>query len=934
MKYFCSLLFFIGVVLSSSAQDLNMKLPVDPDVKIGKLNNGLTYYIRHNEKPNNKIELRLVVNAGSILETDAQQGIAHLSEHMAFNGTKHFKKNDIVSYLQTIGVGFGNDLNAYTSFNETVYILPIPTDNPENITKGFQILQDWAENVTYNDSDIDAERPVVLEESRLGKGANDRMMKQILPHLLAGSQYAKRLPIGKDSIIKHASYATVKSFYKEWYRPDLMAVIVVGDIDTKKAEALVKKYFSGLKNPAIQKPRKEFSLPPYSKSVAKVATDKEATSYLYLVNYSAVKKTPEVTLGNYKNDLIKNIFITLLNQRLREVTQQPNPPFVSAFGSFGSDARGYDAFMGYIMAGSNPDLRALSAFDTETERIKKYGFLQTELDRVKAQMLSRMETVYNERDKTNSSNYTSEYISNFLEKEPIPGVSNEYKYYKELLPKISLADVNNISKILQENKHEFIGLLGPDAKEGITLPTPQQILNVGKEVAASDIKPYEEKAIASTLLAEKPVAGKITGTSVNQELGTTTYTLSNNVKVTIKKTNFKNDQILMTAVRPGGKSNYTATDKYDAEYMIPVIASMGIGQFSPVDLRKALSGKTVNVMPQFTDISDGFSGNSSVKDFKSMLELTYLYFTSPRIDTALFKSYIEKSKSQLAFLSANPQVLFIDSLFNVVYHNSPLAPIAIPKSEYYDKIHLDKVMDIYKNEFQNANGMHFYFVGNIDPDTTKSLIETYIAGLPSTPGEFSFTDTKLRPVNGDHEVDVYKGKDPKALILRLYTGEKPYSQKLNLAAKAVSEILNIEIIETLREKIGGIYGGGTNFSFEKYPYQNYTMMLQLPCGPEKIDTLISAFDDLVKDLVAKGPSQENVEKVRKQWIEAHKVDIKENGVWLSQLKNFEFLGNNPDYFINYDKYVNALTPEEIQKAAAEIFSTTNVVTGILRPEKN
>lgn len=933
MKYIFSLILFVGSGFLASAQNLNARLPVDPNVKIGKLSNGLTYYIRHNEKPDNKVELRLVVNAGSILETDAQQGIAHLSEHMAFNGTKHFKKNDIVSYLQSIGVGFGNDLNAYTGFDQTVYILPIPTDNPDNINKGFQILQDWAENVTYNNKDIDGERPVVLEESRLGKGANDRIMKQLLPYLLAGSQYAKRLPIGKDSIIKNASYATVRSFYKEWYRPNLMAVIVVGDIDVKKAEDLVKKYFNGLKNPANEKPRKEFALPPYKANVAKIATDKEATSYSYQITYSAVKKVPESSLGAYRKNLIQNIFVSLLNQRLREVTQQPNPPFLGAFGSFGSYARGYEAFTCYIMAGSNPELKALSAFDTELERVKKYGFLQSELDRAKAEMLSQVEKAYNERSKTNSSDYVEEYISNFLDKEPIPGISNEYNYYKELLPGIILADIDGIGKQLQSNKHEFIALVGPDAKDGVVLPTSQQILAVGKEVAASVIKPYEEKAIASSLLPHKPVPGKVTSTTTNDLLKTTTFILSNNAKVTVKTTDFKNDQILMTAVRQGGRSNYTATDKYDAEYLIPVISSMGVGQFSPIDLKKALAGKTVSVMPQFGEVSEGISGSSSVKDFESMLQLVNLYFTSPRKDTALFNSYIQKSKSQLAFLSANPQVVFIDSLTSTVYHHSPLAPISVPKPEYYDNIHLDKVMDIYKKVFENADGLHFYFVGNVNADNIKPLLETYIASLPSVPESFAYTDTKLRPVSGTHGVDVYKGKDPKALIVRLYTGETPYSESLELKGKAASEILNIQIIEVLREKIGGIYGGGTNFSMEKYPYQNYTLMLQLPCGPEKIDTLIGAFDGLVKNLIEKGPSKEDLEKVKKQWLESHKVEMKENNVWLNELKNVDFLGNNPDYFLEYEKYVNALTPEDVQKAASQLFSTKNIVTGILRPEK-
>lgn len=933
MKYLYLLLISIVFSFTSNAQDLNKKLDVDPNVKIGKLKNGLTYYIRHNEKPDNKVELRLVVNAGSVLETDAQQGIAHLSEHMAFNGTKNFKKNDIVSYLQSIGVGFGNDLNAYTSFDETVYILPIPTDNPSNIDKGFQILQDWAENVTYNDKDIDEERPVVLEESRLGKGANDRMMRQIYPELFAGSQYGKRLPIGIDSIIKNASYADVKSFYKEWYRPNLMAVIVVGDIDPKKAEDLVKKYFSGLKNPPNEKVRTNFPIPPYSADAAKVVTDKEATSYMFLVNYSADKIAPEKTLADYKSNLVKNIFTTLLNQRLRELAQKPNPPFVFASASFGSYARGYEAFNAYISTGSNPDINGLKAFEEVLANVKKYGFLQSELDRVKTEQLNYMEKTYNERTKTNSANYVGEYIRNFLEQEPIPGIEKEYAYYKELLPKITLQDVNAVSKKLENSKHEFIALAGPEPAAGVTLPTADQLLAVKKQVAKMELEPYKEDEVAKTLLKGAPKSGSITGTTKDDKLKTVTYTLSNNVLVTIRQTDFKNDEILMSGIRKGGRSNFEKTNKYDAQYMVPVIMSMGVGDFNPTDLKKVLSGKTVYVAPTFADVSEGISGSSSVKDLESMLQLTYLYFTAPRKDTALFNSFIQKNKSQVAFLSANPQIVFIDSLTSTLYHHSPLAPVSVPKAEYFDAINLDKVMAIYDSVYSNANGMHFYLVGNVSPDSVKPLLEKYLGSLPSSAKEFTYTDNNLRPVKGEHEVDVYKGKDPKALIIRFYNGEVPYSDEMALKAEAVSKILNIRIIEELREKIGGIYGGGTQLQMEKYPYPHYTYILQLPCGPEKVDTLIGAFDELVQDMIKNGPSQDNLDKVKKQWLEEHKVQVKQNNVWLSQLRDFDFLGERPDYFLDYEKYVNGLSVKDVQEAAKQLLSTDDVVTGILRPEK-
>jgi zinc protease len=390
----------------------------------------------------------------------------------------------------------------------------------------------------------------------------------------------------------------------------------------------------------------------------------------------------------------------------------------------------------------------------------------------------------------------------------------------------------------------------------------------------------------------------------------------------------------MSAVRPGGKNTYGINDKYNAEYMISVISSMGVGEFSPIDLKKALSGKTVNVHPSFGANSAGFGGSSSVKDVESMMQLIYLYGSSPRVDTSLFRSFIQKNKAQLAFLSANPQVVFIDSLFKVLYNNNPLAPISVPKPEYFDDLDLARIMQMYKENFEDAHEMHFTFVGNITESDLKPLLEKYIASLPATSKKFNYVDNKLRPIEGKKDVDVYKGKEPKALIIGVYSGETSYSDELDLKAQAISEILNIRIIENLREKIQGIYGGGTQAQFEKIPYPHYTFFLQLPCGPEKVDTLLQAANAEIQTLIKSGPTKEDLDKVKKQWIEQHRVQIKENGTWLGQLQSFYFPGDKPDYFIHYEKYVNALTQKDIQDAAKLFLSTNNVVMGILRPEKS
>lgn len=924
---------FLIIALNLTAQvNLSETLPLDPKVKIGKLPNGLTYYIRQNKKPEQHVELRLVVNAGSINEDDDQQGLAHMAEHMAFNGTKNFKKNDIVSFLQDIGVGFGSDLNAYTGFDQTVYILPIPTSKPGNLEKGFQVLEDWAHNVTYNTDDIEGERAIILEESRLGKGAQDRMFRKLFPKLFAESKYANRLPIGVDSIIKTFNPDAIRRFYRDWYRPDLMAVIVVGDIDPAKAEDMVRKHFSSLTSPANPRKREYATLPPYKSSDAMVVTDKEATGYSFSVYYPAHIDEPSTTLGGYRDDLVQQLFTTMTNQRLQELTQKENPPFLYATTSFGSFARGYEAFNAFASAGTGDVSKAVNTLSEEIERVKRYGFTAGELDRAKKNMMAFYERAYNDRTKTESGDYVEEYINNFLEQEPSPGIEKEFEYVKSILPGITIEEVNAVSKKIKDEKNRFAFVMGPDPKSPDQLPAANELLAMIDAKEKADIKPYEEKAVQTNLLTAEPKAGKVVSKTRNTVLGTTELKLSNGVTVTLKPTDFKNDQIVMGATRSGGKNNYGLADKYNAEYATNVVAAMGVGNFSPTDLKKALAGKAVSVNPVFSSTSEGVRGNSTVKDIESMLQLTYLYFTEPRKDTALFKSFVQRNKSQFAMLSANPQAAFIDTMYKELYNNNPLAPVAVPKSEYYDKIDLDRSLGIYKERFGDASGMNFVFVGSFKEETIIPLIEKYIGSLPATGKKFNFVDNKVRTVSGKKNMVVNRGKEQKSLILAFYAGEIPYSEDLDLKMQAMSEVLNIRIIEELREKIQGIYGGGTFAQLEKVPYGNYSFVLQLPCGPEKVDTLVKAVKKEFEMLAKKGPGQSYLDKVKKQWLEQYKTQMKENNVWLNQLLGFKEQGGDPKRFLEYEKYVNALTPKDVQQAANLILNGKNQFFAILMPE--
>lgn len=926
----CTLLV---VVFSGSAisQDLKSKLPSDPAVVTGVLPNGLTYYIRPNHKPEKKVELRMVVKAGSILENDDQQGLAHFMEHMNFNGTKNFPKNELVSYLQSIGVQFGADLNAYTSFDQTVYILPIPTDKPGNLEKGFQIIGDWAHNALLTDKDIDEERGVVLEESRLGKGADDRMRKKYFPKLAEGSLYAQRLPIGKDDIIKNSKYEKTRSFYKDWYRPDLQAVVVVGDIDVETAKKLIMENFGGIKNQGNERARKYVDVTPRKAPEAMVVTDKEASQSVILLTFPFTKKHDEVTVGDYRQQIVKGLAGQILSHRFSDLTKGANPPFPFAGVDFEGLIHGYESFEAYALFGPEGPQKALNGLTAELLKAKKFGFNQSELDLVKTELMSNMEKTYNERTTTESKDYVEEYIRAFLDKEPFPGIANEYNYYKSLMPGITLAEVNAEVQKWMSNMNTFTLIMAPD-KSDVKLPSDKELAAMTVKGFSQDVKQEEEKKVASSLLDKKPAPGKVVSTVKEDQLGATTYTLSNGVKVTIKPTNFKSDEILIKGVKKGGLNNYGVSDKYSANFATDVIDAMGIGNFSPSDLEKVLAGKKIELEEKITEIDDQLTGNSTVKDFETLMQLVYLSITQPRKDEALFKAYQEKQKTQYTFMSANPQIAFIDTTISTLYNKNPLARIAIPKPAYFDAINLDRAIQIYKDEVGTIDGYHFIIVGNVSADVAIPLIETYLGGIPATGKTPSFKDNGVRPIKGNTELRFKKGKEPKSLILAIYSGEIPYSEDMAMKTKAVAEILNIKVIEELREKMGKIYGGGFNANLSKEPYQRFSIQLQLPCGPESVDTLLKAATNEIKELIAKGPEAKDLDKVKSQWREKYRTDVKENKYWTDKLESTLFWGRDKDRVLNYETYLDKLTPADVQSAAKTLFEGTNRFISILFPE--
>ncbi len=931
--FFISFLFLLAASFSQlRAQNENDPLPLNPKVTTGHLPNGITYYILPNKKPEKKVELRLILNSGSLSEEDDQQGLAHMAEHMAFNGTTNFKKNDIVSFLQDIGVGFGSDLNAYTSFDRTVYILPIPTDNPGNLEKGFQVLEDWAHNVTYLTADIEGERAIILEESRLGKGADDRMERKWLPVYLNGSRYASRLPIGKDEIIKTFNPDRIRDYYKTWYRPDLMAVAVTGDITSDEALALIKKHFESIL-PVLGAPKlPAFDFPAYQKDVAAINTDKEGTGYSLDINWSAYPEKPLTTFGDFKKSLEKSLFTSMLNSRLREVALKPNPPFIYAGASFGSWVRGYDQFSISAGTGNENPAKAVDALVAEMERVKQFGFTEPELARAKKSLQSFYENAYNNRDKTQSSQLINEFIDLYLEGNASPGIENEFNYVKTMMPAISLASVNAIANQFKGDQKKFINITGPE-NAAVKLPTPEELISSVEKASKQNVTPYEEKAIATELLSKQPKPGKVVSKKKNTATTATDLVLSNGITVSLKPTDFKDDEIVMQAQRLGGISNYGIKDYYSAKYAGAIQGAQGYGSFSPTDLQKALSGKKISAGGLMGETRDEYRGSSTVKDLETMFQLLYLKVTEPRKDTALISSFIKKQKAAMAMAMANPQTAFIDTLGKFIYNGSIMAPLSVPKPEDFDKINAERAAAIFKERMGDATGMHFVFTGSFKEAEIIPLLEKYIASLPVSGKKITFKDNKLRPKSGNHTFVFNKGKEEKSLVLEFYNGTIPYSEDMNLKAQAMAEALNIRIIEELREKAQAIYGGGINGGLEKEPYPSYQFIAYFPSGPTKIDTLLTGMQILVSEIQKKGPSVEVLEKVKKQWLEQHREELTDNNAWAEALMSNKVDKENFSRFLNYENFVKKITPKDVQLVAQKLLTNKNKIVAIQMPEK-
>lgn len=926
-------LSLFGILSSELPAQINpsQQMPVDPKVKIGRLANGLTYYIRQNKKPEQRVELRLVVNTGSVLEDDDQQGLAHFMEHMNFNGTKRFPKNELVSYLQSIGVEFGADLNAYTSFDETVYMLPVPTDKPGLVEKGLQILEDWAHNALLDSLEIEKERGVVIEEWRLSRGAEERMMKQTLPVQYQGSKYAERLPIGKIEILQSFSHAALKRFYKDWYRPDLQAVIVVGDIDVNDMEQKIKETFGDIPAPSSPRKREIFTVPDHAEVLSVVAKDKE-TAFPSVEVLFKKEKQSEATIGDYVRYMNGMLFTGMLNNRFREVTLKPNPPFVGAGSYYGeSYARTKDAYQLFANTSDTGMSRSLYALMEENRRVSMYGFTASEFDLQKKQIQSYYDRIFNEREKEESYKYVDEYVGNFLVNEPIPGIEWEYDFVKQYLSSVTLQDINKLAAQWTTKNNMVVTLNAPD-KPGIKIPSAEEVKNVLSAADMATIEPYKEKVLATSLLdPAKLKIGKVISSKQDDELGTTVLKLSNGATVVLKPTNFKNDEIIFRAFSKGGHSLVKDADYYSAINAAPIVSQSGVGDFSAIDLGNMLKGKNTGLSPTIAANSEGMSGNTIPKETETLLQLIHLYFTAPRKDAAAFESFKTRQKQLYANVAANPQIYFSAEFQKIMTQNHPRGG-ALPKPEDFDKISLDRSIQIYKERFANAGDFTFLFTGSFNEQTIKPLLEKYIGSLPGIAKKETFRDLGIRPPKTKVNKVITKGADPKSVVNIVFTGPAVYSANDAYALRSLGELMDIKLVEQLREEKGGVYGVSASGGINRIPYSNYVFNITFPCAPDNADTLTDAAIKELKKIITSGVSTEDLEKIKEQQKRKLEVDIKQNSFWSNNLFDAYFYGSNPSEILNKQKMIDSLSSKMIQDAAKKYINLNSYIRATLKPD--
>lgn len=907
----------------------NTTLPFDKEVKTGKLKNGFQYYIRKNVEPKERVTMYLATKVGSILETEQQLGLAHFLEHMNFNGLKHFPKNELVNYLQKAGVRFGSDLNAYTGFDQTVYQLPIPSDDPELLKNGLQVMRDWAQDALLAEDEIDKERGIVLEEMRGGRGAQQRMRDQFLPVMLNNSLFSNRLPIGTEESIKDFPYAALRKFHEDWYRPDLQSIIIVGDIDVVAMEKEVQRLFADLKVPKNAPERVEHTVPLLNKNQFIAVTDPEMT---YTVGQITIKhKEQKVkTVGDLRRSLLKSVYNNMLGARLGELGQSATPPFVQASVSIGEFLGGLDAYNAVFVAKPNEFESGFKALVRELNRAKKYGFTESEFQRIIGAIQKNNETAYLERDKKKSDSYVNSYLNHYLEDAPALSSEDSYRLYKQLLPSLTLKEVEEIGRAYYIDTNRDIIIMAPDNQKA-TLPSEANVNTWFAEVAAEQLTAYEDKVSELPLLASEPVKGSVVSSKGIEAIAAKELVLSNGIKVILKPTTFKNDEILISASSPGGTSLYSDADYYSASQAAGLINSSGLGQLNAIELQKYMIGKNVNISPSLNERSEGISGYSDKEGLKVAFELIHGYFTAPRIEDDVFQSVITKSQSMLANQQSDPNQVFSRAVMSSLYNNS-IRRVPM-KLEDLSLINKDRALAIYKERFADASDFTFTFVGSFTEEEIKPYLEQYLASLPALNRQDKAKDLGLyEPAKGFEKL-VHKGKEQKAMAVLNFYGDYSYNEAENMNMKALESVLSIKLIERLREEESGVYGTSARSSISKSPKNRFTFSVSFGTGVERYPALINSTLDEINKVKKNGPSVEDLEKFKIEQKRQLELSVKENGFWIGQIAGAYSRGDDPTYITKYLQDLDKVSVESVKAVANKYLQDDQLFKFILLPDE-
>lgn len=928
------LTLFIGMVsMSVQAQqgqiDWNKALPVNSKVKVGKLDNGLTYYIRSNSEPKQRAEFFIVQNVGAILEEDNQNGLAHFLEHMAFNGTKNFPGKKLLTYFESVGVKFGQNINAYTSLDETVYNLSdVPTTREGIIDSALLVLHDWSGFISLEGTEIDNERGVIREEWRTGRGPEQRMNKEIMPIIYKDSKYAKRDVIGDIEVINNFDHKTLRDYYRKWYGPDLQAIIVVGDIDVNKIEQKIKTLFADVPSRENLTPRPYFDVPDNKEPLIGISSDPEARNTTIIVRYKRNPASAEVkNYGFQKDYIMKSLISSMISARFNEITQKPNPPFVFAGGFISSFTRTKDAYLLYAIAKNDDITGGLKSVIRESERFKFHGFTATELERSKADYLRSLENQFKDKDKQENSRLVNELVNNFLEGEPIPGIEFEFGFASTILPMITIDEINFFAKGLVKDDNLLVSIMGPK-KDGVVMPSVDEVKKAIESVKLEKIEAYVDNVSNKPLVEKVEKTGLVTKVDQNSNLGTTQWTLSNGTVVVFKKTDFKEDEILLNAFSKGGLSLADNALLPSASFSTSLVSNGGVGEFSSIELEKMLAGKVVSLQPMLGESFEGFQGNTSPKDLETMLQLVYLYFTQPRQDEANFNTYLDRMKAYFANASADPRMNFRDSVSILMANRNPrVLPMNL---DYLAKIKFQESLNFYKDRFADASDFTFIFTGNINPDEVKGLIEKYIGGLPSMNRNESSKDNGVRPPQG--KVQNYFTKPlqtPKSSISISYTGNAEYNLENKVLIDVIKSVLNTRFIDEIREKEGATYGVATRVYLRNYPVPSFNANFTFDTDPKLRDKMIGIIHNEVKILTTSGPSEENLIKAKEFMLKSYEQNQRDNNYWSSTIR--EQLENGVDINTNYSQLVTGVTIEKVRNLAEKLFGQGNVVEVVMSP---